>query len=97
MFDLTQLTTLKLPFYATSVLKLSSIDNVCVSMPELGSAPRLILSGGSNLVVLEPEFDGVVLRPEIKLFEVKEIGTDIFLEVGAGHQWHETVMQTLEH
>ena len=97
MFDLTQLTTLKLPFYATSVLKLSSIDNVCVSMPELGSAPRLILGGGSNLVVLEPEFDGVVLRPQIKFFEVKEIGTDIFLEVGAGHQWHETVMQTLEH
>lgn len=65
-------------------------------MPELGSAPRLILGGGSNLVVLEPEFDGVVLRPEIKCFEVTESGADIFLEVGAGHQWHDIVMQTLE-
>ena len=96
MFDLTGLTTLKLPFHAASVLKLSSIENVCVSMPELGSAPRLILGGGSNLVVLEPEFDGVVLRPEIKCFEVTESGSDIFLEVGAGHQWHDIVMQTLE-
>ena len=52
MFELTGLTTLKLPFFATSVLKLSSIENVCVSMPELGSKPRLILGGGSNLVVL---------------------------------------------
>ena len=65
-------------------------------MPELGSTPRLILGGGSNLVVLEPEFDGVVLRPEIKCFEVTESGSDIFLEVGAGHQWHDIVMQTLE-
>lgn len=96
MFDLTGLTTLKLPFHAASVLKLSSIENVCVSMPELGSTPRLILGGGSNLVVLEPEFDGVVLRPEIKCFEVTESGSDIFLEVGAGHQWHDIVMQTLE-
>ena len=96
MFELTGLTTLKLPFFATSVLKLSSIENVCVSMPELGSTPRLILGGGSNLVVLEPEFDGVVLRPEIKCFDAKEVGADILLEVGAGHQWHDIVTQTLE-
>ena len=96
MFDLTGLTTLKLPFQAASILKLSSIENVCVSMPELGSTPRLILGGGSNLVVLEPEFDGVVLRPEIKCFDAKDVGSDILLEVGAGHQWHDIVMQTLE-
>jgi len=96
VFDLTGLTTLKLPFQAASILKLSSIENVCVSMPELGSTPRLILGGGSNLVVLEPEFDGVVLRPEIKCFDAKEVDSDILLEVGAGHQWHDIVMQTLE-
>ena len=47
----------RVPFRATSILKLSSIENVCVSMPELGSAPRFILGGGSNLVVLEPDFE----------------------------------------
>ena len=97
MFELTDLTTLKLPFRAASILKLSSIENVCVSMPELASAPRFILGGGSNLVVLEPEFEGVVLRPEIHCFEMNEAGSEIFLEVGAGHQWHEVVMRTLEH
>ena len=97
MFELTNLTTLKLPFRAASILKLSSIENVCVSMPELASAPRLILGGGSNLVVLEPEFEGVVLRPEIRCFEMNENGSNVFLEVGAGHQWHQVVMRTLEH
>ena len=97
MFELTDLTTLKLPFRAASILKLSSIENVCVSMPELASVPRLILGGGSNLVVLEPEFEGVVLRPEIRCFEMNQNGSDVFLEVGAGHQWHQVVMRTLEH
>jgi len=64
-------------------------------MPELASTPRLIVGGGSNLVVLEPEFDGVVLRPEIQYFQPMQKGDDVYLEVGAGHSWHHTVMQTL--
>ncbi len=95
MFNLSGLTTLGLPFYAASVLKLSSIDNVRVSMADLGDRPRLILGGGSNLVVLEPEFDGVVLRPEIKLFEPHISGDEVILHVGAGVHWHQLVMQTL--
>jgi UDP-N-acetylmuramate dehydrogenase len=71
------------------------IENVCVSMPDLASTPRLIVGGGSNLVVLEPEFDGVVLRPEIQCFKPVQTGDDVYLEVGAGHSWHHTVMQTL--
>ena len=65
MFDLTNHTSLKLPFRASSILKLSSIENVCVSMPDLGDRPRFILGGGSNLVVLNANFEGVVLRPEM--------------------------------
>jgi len=64
-------------------------------MSELASTPRLIVGGGSNLVVLEPEFDGVVLRPEIQYFQPMPKGDDVYLEVGAGHSWHHTVMQTL--
>ncbi|MBU25461.1 MAG: UDP-N-acetylenolpyruvoylglucosamine reductase [Gammaproteobacteria bacterium] len=96
MFDLTDLTTLKLPFMAKSVIKLSSVENVCVSMQELCSIPRLVVGGGSNLVVLEPKFDGIVLRPEIQYYEVTEIGNDVYLEVGAGHPWHKLVMRTLD-
>lgn len=95
LFDLTGLTTLKLPFRAAQVLKLSSVDNVRVSMPDLRDTPRLILGGGSNLVVLDPVFEGVVLRPEIKLFEPMVRGDEVILDVGAGMHWHQLVMQTL--
>ena len=53
-------------------------------MPELASTPRLIVGGGSNLVVLEPEFDGVVLRPEIQYFQPMQKGDDVYLEVVPG-------------
>ena len=66
MFDLSGLTTLKLPFEAKSLIRLTSIENVSVSMQQLGSIPRLVVGGGSNLIILEPEFDGIVLRPEIQ-------------------------------
>ncbi len=96
MFDLAGLTTLKLPFKAKSLIRLTSIENVCVSMQQLGSIPRLVVGGGSNLVVLEPEFDGIVLRPEIQYYEITESGNDVYLEVGAGHPWHQLVMKTLD-
>lgn len=96
LFDLTSLTTLKLPFQASQILKLSSIDNVRVSMPDLKDTPHLILGGGSNLVVLDPMFEGVVLRPEIKLFEPMIRGDEVILDVGAGVHWHQLVTQTLD-
>ncbi len=95
MFDLTNHTSLKLPFRASSILKLSSIENVCVSMPDLGDRPRFILGGGSNLVVLNANFEGVVLRPEIKKWNVSIEGSNVLLEVGAGHAWHQVVTETL--
>lgn len=95
MFDLSSLTTLRLPLHAESVLRLSSIDNVRVSVPELGDQPRLILGGGSNLVVAEPHFDGVVIRPEIRGISASMDGDRVVVEVGAGESWHGLVQHTL--
>jgi UDP-N-acetylmuramate dehydrogenase len=53
VLDLTGLTTLKLPLHARQVLKISSVENACISGPEIASQPALILGGGSNLVVFE--------------------------------------------
>ena len=97
VFDLTGLTTLKLPLHARQVLKISSVENACISGPEIASQPALILGGGSNLVVFEPEFEGVVVRPEIKTFDPVIEGDSVTLEVGAGYPWHALVMKTLEH
>ena len=96
MFDLTAHTAMKLPFAARQILKISSIENACINGPEMAEQRRLILGGGSNLVVLEPEFEGVVIRPEIQRFEAIQQGDRIHLEVGAGMPWHQLVMKTLE-
>jgi UDP-N-acetylmuramate dehydrogenase len=52
----------------------------------------LILGGGSNLL-LTKDFDGLVLKNEIKGIEViSETDDDVFVRSGAGEEWHEFVL-----
>ena len=52
----------------------------------------LILGGGSNLL-LTKDFEGLVLRNEIKGIEViSETESDVIVKVGAGEVWHEFVL-----
>ena len=54
--------------------------------------PRLILGGGSN-ILLTGNFDGLVLKNEIKGIEkVGGEGDDVFIKAGAGENWHQLVM-----
>lgn len=53
---------------------------------------RLILGGGSNLL-LTKDFDGLVIKINIKGFEViKEDDENIWIKSGAGVVWHDLVM-----
>lgn len=52
----------------------------------------LILGGGSNLL-LTKDFDGLVLKNEIRGIEViSENDSDVLVKVGAGEVWHEFVL-----
>ena len=57
----------------------------------------LILGGGSNLLLTQ-DFNGLVLKNEIKGITVsaKEY-TSVVLKVGAGEVWHDLVLYTIEH
>jgi UDP-N-acetylmuramate dehydrogenase len=58
--------------------------------------PLLILGGGSN-VLLTQSFDGLVLKNEIKGFELISDNDDtVVVESGAGEIWHEFVMKCIE-
>jgi len=58
---------------------------------------RLILGGGSNLL-LTKDFDGIVIKIAIKGIEkFKEDEQDIWLKVGAGEVWHDLVMYCVNH
>ncbi len=61
------------------------------------SLKSLVLGGGSN-VLFTGDFDGLVIRNELKGIElVGEDNEHIYLKVGAGEIWHEFVLYCLEH
>jgi len=58
--------------------------------------PRLILGGGSNLL-LTSDFDGLVLKNEVPGIElIKEDDQYFYVKSGAGENWHEFVMHCIE-
>ena len=57
--------------------------------------PRLVLGGGSNLL-LTKDFDGLVIRINIKGIEAKVEGESVIIEAGAGEVWHKLVMYCVD-
>ena len=56
----------------------------------------LVLGGGSNLL-LTKDFEGLVIKNEIKRFEViKETEDEVIVESGAGENWHEFVLNCID-
>ena len=53
---------------------------------------KLILGGGSNILFTK-DFDGIVLKNEIKGIEkVKEDDRHVYIKAGAGENWHQFVL-----
>lgn len=56
----------------------------------------LILGGGSNLLFTQ-DFDGLVLKNEIKgIKEIKEDEHHVYVQVGAGENWHQFVLHCIK-
>lgn len=63
----------------------------------LAAMPRLVLGGGSN-ILLTKDFPGMVLHMEIKGIEI--VGEDedaTYVRAAAGENWHQFVQWTLQH
>lgn len=75
----------------------SSADELAELIAQVWPTPTLILGGGSN-ILLTKDFDGLVLKNEIKGIEVIHEDTHhIDVKVGAGENWHRFVMHCIEH
>ena len=72
-----------------------TVDELQELLPQVSQGalkPPLILGGGSNLL-LTKDVDGWVLKNEIKSLELmQEDDLHYYLKVGAGENWHQTVM-----
>ncbi|MGC4077600.1 MAG: UDP-N-acetylmuramate dehydrogenase [Rubrivivax sp.] len=87
-----------LPAVARTLVRVRSEADVrrVVDHPEFGRAPKLILGGGSNLV-LTRDVDAVVLKIEIEGRRLVAETEDAWIvEAGAGERWHDLVAWTLD-
>ena len=68
-----------------------------LQLTEFVEIPKLILGGGSN-VLLCHDFGGLVVKMSIQGIEVvRQDESHIYLTAGAGVNWHELVMHCVEH
>ena len=74
----------------------SSIEELKQILSFRNNKKLLILGGGSNLL-LTKDFDGLVIKNEIKRFEViEETASEVIVESGAGENWHEFVLKCID-
>lgn len=74
----------------------SSIEELKQILSFRNNKKLLVLGGGSNLL-LTKDFDGLVIKNEIKRFEVvEETANEVIVESGAGENWHEFVLNCID-
>ena len=74
----------------------SSIEELKQILSFRNDKKLLVLGGGSNLL-LTKDFDGLVIKNEIKRFEViEETSSEVIVESGAGENWHEFVLNCID-
>lgn len=79
--------------YFAQVSNLEELQNALTSYPEL---PNYILGGGSNILFTK-DFEGLIIKNDIKgIKKLKEDNDFVWLEVGAGENWHQFVLYCLE-
>jgi UDP-N-acetylmuramate dehydrogenase len=60
------------------------------------NTPYLMLGSGTNILFTKP-FEGLVLKMEIMgIKKLKETASEVFLEVGAGENWHHFVIYCVQ-
>ena len=88
-----------LPAVANTLVRIGSDADVrrVVDHPQLGTAPKFVLGGGSN-IILTKDMPQVVLKVEVRGIRLVEERADAWIvEAGAGENWHELVAHTLAH
>ena len=96
--SLRALNTFGLPAVAHTLVRIRSDADVrrVLGHPDLGRAPKLVLGGGSN-IVLTRDPQAVVLRVEVLGKRVVAERDDAWIvEFGAGENWHDAVAWTLD-
>ncbi|MQR01591.1 UDP-N-acetylmuramate dehydrogenase [Glaciimonas sp. GS1] len=96
-FSLRHYNTLGIDATARAYLSVTSISQLqqLIAEPALAKLPRLVLGGGSNLVLTQ-DFDGLVLHMcNLGMQKVGEDDDTVYVRAAAGENWHGFVRWTL--
>src|ERR1700712_4567314 len=86
--------TFHLDAHASEFISVSTVEELQTVLNE--KEPKLILGGGSNLL-LTKNVEGLVLKIDISgIDEVKEDNAHIYVRAGAGENWHAFVSYTMK-
>lgn len=91
--------TMRIGGNARFMTDVHTVEEVCeiVKRTEQQNLPVYILGGGSNTLVRDEGFDGIVLRNRILGFEdLEETSSDVTLKIGAGENWDDVVRRSVE-
>jgi len=86
-----------LPAVAGTLVRVASDADVrrVVDHPQLGTAPKFVLGGGSN-IILTHDMPQLVVKVEVRGIRLVEERADAWIvEAGAGEPWHAFVAHTL--
>lgn len=82
--------------YFVEVTTVAQLQDL-LSSSVYGKMPRLVLGGGSNLL-LTNDYDGLVIKISLPGIEqVKENDEHVWVRAGAGVNWHNLVMYCINH
>lgn len=82
--------------FMTEVRSVEDIVTVC-NNAAAQQVPIFTLGGGSNIIVRDEGFNGIVMRNRIPGFEViNDTASETTIKIGAGENWDEVVRRTVE-
>lgn len=82
--------------FMTDIHAVSDIPDI-IQRAQAQNLPVYILGGGSNTLVHDEGYPGLVLRNRIPGFEViAETATDTTIKIGAGEEWDSVVKRTVD-
>ena len=97
--SLRELNTFGIEAKASALLRVTDVAQLAAvrNDPELSALPRLLLGGGSN-ILLTGDFAGLVLQMANRGIAVTgEDANATYVRAAAGENWHEFVLWALEH